>query len=113
MPLIKHEEAIKQYWEEVKDKYPNISYAQFEIICKSPFKAVKEWIKGGGLPIIMLKYFGKFRVMRGTIIDFMKDNQKLFDKGIRPLDVYQKRKEFYENYLKDLENEVEDYEIGD
>lgn len=113
MPTLKHEDAIKEYWLQVKDQYPDIPYHQFEVICKSPFKAVREWIRGGGLPHIMVKYLGKFRVMKGTIEYMMKENQRLFDKGVRPQEPYERRKQFYETYLKDLENEVEDYEIED
>lgn len=61
MPLLDHETAIKQYWEEVKNKYPQISFNSFMKICKSPFHYFKKKMASATMPFILIKYFGRIR----------------------------------------------------
>lgn len=67
MPDLSHYRAISEYWEEVKDQYPNISAEQFRVICESPWMAIKEWMRSERLPVIFMKYMGTFKPSKGTI----------------------------------------------
>ena len=108
MPLLTQEKAIKEYYEEVKHKYPDIDFERFEAICKAPMQFIKFCIKAGHLPKILVKHLGKFRVFPSKIKDQLKSEQRFFEKGITDEAYYQQKKTFYEQYLKDLENERED-----
>jgi hypothetical protein len=102
MPNLAHADAIKEYWDIVKDNYPNITFEQFETVCKSPPKAIKQWIKNGDLPIIHVKYLGKIMVYKGTIIHRIKDIQRKYDLGYIPEHIYTKEKQYLEDYLVEI-----------
>ena len=53
---------IRQYWDEVKDNYPDMDFEEFKAVCKRPFEYTKEQMESGELPTIRLKYFGTFLV---------------------------------------------------
>lgn len=108
MPLLTQEKAIKEYFEEVKHKYPDVDFDRFEAICKAPMQFVKFIIKSGKLPKILVKHLGKFRVFPSRIKDQLKSEQRFFEKGITDEAYYNERKQFYEAYLKELENEKKD-----
>lgn len=104
MPLLSQEDTIKGYWEEVKDKYPNISFDNFVEICKAPFNYVKKCIQVGDLPFILVKYLGKFRVYQGEIKRAITKNKVFFEKGIIDEWTFKKNDEFYTRYLKDVQD---------
>lgn len=72
MALIETNDSIKEYYEEVKHLYPNISYEQFVEICKTPFRFFKIKIETDEMPTIFIKYFGKFKVHAATIKTLLK-----------------------------------------
>lgn len=72
MPTLEHNDAITQYWEEVKHKYPNVSFRTFEVACKAPFEFIKSCMRDNKLPIILVKYLGKIRPMRTKILKQMR-----------------------------------------
>lgn len=108
MPLLEHDKAIRQYWLEVKDKYPDMTYEQFKEICKSPFTAIKMWIRSGIFYKIMIKFLGKFRVSKFKAKEAMASNQRKFDKEEISEEQYLRDKLYLENYMKDLDMSFED-----
>lgn len=68
MPVIDNDKAIRGYWEEVKEKYPQLSFEKFEEICKAPFEYIKQSVRMDSLPIILIKYLGKLRPYRSTLL---------------------------------------------
>lgn len=109
MPSLNHTDSIRQYYEEVKTNHPSISFEEFEAICKSPFIAVKYWIRSGNLPIIMLKYFGKFKVFLPKI-DKLLAKRKQYDEK-----KYNLSNEILEKYKKDFgeDGQIIDYRLID
>lgn len=105
MSLLEHEKAIEQYYERVKDKYPDIDFERFRLICRSPFETVKKWMKDGMLPLIMIKHLGKFIPMKGRVVERLKVLDRLLAKNIIDQDDYDNQKQKLENYLKDFNNE--------
>lgn len=108
MPLLTQDKAIKEYYEEVKHKYPDVDFERFEAICKAPMNFIKQCIRSGKLPKILVKHLGKFRVFPSKIKDQLKSEERFFQKGITDEAYYNEKKEFYTNYLKALEDERED-----
>lgn len=108
MPQLDHDQVIRQYWLEVKDKYPDLTYEQFKEICKSPFAAIKVWIKSGFFFRILVKYLGKFKVSGFKAKEAIATNQRRFDKGDISEVQYLTDKKYYEEYLRDVESSFED-----
>lgn len=67
MPTLDQDRTIKEYWNEVSHKYPDIDFDRFTIICKAPFEFIKKCIREDSFPIIMIKYLGKMRVFPTTV----------------------------------------------
>jgi hypothetical protein len=102
MPSLDNDTLIKQYFEQVKDKYPDIDFARFEKICKSPFYYIKSIMEREDMPTILVKYLGKFRVFSGSIKTLLRENDtKLHFKHLTP-ERHQERKEFLEGKLREL-----------
>ena len=72
---------IQQYYESIRDKYPELSYVQIEEVCRHPFTFVKEKMKQPNLPEVRLKYFGVFRVKMLRVNDRFAENEKMFSLG--------------------------------
>ena len=102
MPILEQEKAIKQYYEEVKDKYPDIDFNRFREACRFPFEYIKKVIMGGMLPIIMVKHLGKFRTFPGKVKDRIRANKVYYEKGIIDEETFTKEDTRLTNHLKDL-----------
>ena len=96
MPTLEHKDAIEQYWELVKSKYPYISFRGFEVVCKAPFEFIKSCMRDDSLPIILIKYLGKIRPIRTKILKQIRFIESKTDE-------YSKEKiEFLSSYLDEL-----------
>lgn len=115
MSILEHEDAIKEYYEQVKDKYPNIDFEKFRKICKSPFEFIKKCIRSNDMPKIMIKYIGKFRIFPGRIKKALKSNDLYLEREIITPEYHQEKKGIYENYLNDLlnKNNLKSFELID
>lgn len=102
MPYIDTEKLIKQYWKTVKDKYPNISFLQFEKICKAPFWYFKSQMEKEETPIIHIKYFGKFVVFSQNIRKRIKENDVRLKKGKITQEVWKERDDNLQRKLKEV-----------
>ena len=91
-------DLVEEFYEEIKNTYPNISLNEFRIICNSPFKFIKEVINRGVLKNVRLQYFGVFEVMPSRVkysLQKLEENYK--EKKISE-ERYNKRKEILERY---------------
>lgn len=59
---LENQELLKEFYERVKDEYPDLSFHQVRACCSTPFEYTKQEIESGDLPTIRLKYFGTFLV---------------------------------------------------
>lgn len=106
MPSIDTDQLIKEYWQTVKDKYPRISFEQFERICKAPFWFFKSQIEKPETPTIHVKYFGKFVVFSQYVERLIEKNNIKREKGIITEEEYQIRNTNLLKKLKEVsENE--------
>ena len=91
-------DLVEEFYEEIKNTYPDISLNEFRIICNSPFKFTKEVINRGTLKNVRLQYFGIFEVMSSRVkysLQKLEENYK--EKKISE-ERYNKRKEILERY---------------
>lgn len=51
---------IREYFREVRHKYPNLTLNDFERVIRSAFLFFRRTIEAGKSQIINIKYFGKF-----------------------------------------------------
>lgn len=103
MPDLDRDDGIREYWEKVKHKYPDTSLEQFRDICNSPFDAVKDWIKSGTLPFILVKYLGKFVINSTKVLILIKRlDTELLEGKITP-EYHAQWKKYYQDYLVALE----------
>ena len=63
---IESKDLIEEYYKEVKDKYPDIPFEKFVMICKAPFIFFRKAIESADFPLVHVKYFGKFVVWPGS-----------------------------------------------
>ena len=91
-------DLIEEFYEEVKNTYPDISLNEFRIICNSPFKFIKEVINRGVLKNVRLQYFGVFEVMPSRVKYSLKTLENNYKTGKITEERYNKRKEILERY---------------
>lgn len=103
MPDLDRDDGIREYWEGVKHKYPGTSLEEFRNICNSPFDAVKEWIRSGTLPFIMVKYLGKFVIHSTKVRILLKRLDTELAEGKITPEYHTQWKKYYEDYLVALE----------
>jgi hypothetical protein len=106
MPLLDNENAIREYYEQEKEKYPDLTYEQFKEICRSPSQFFKQCIRGNGLPRILVKHLGKFRVFPSRLKKELTKYTKFFEKGIIDEDTYNQNTIWANYHLKNIENEI-------
>jgi hypothetical protein len=58
---------IEQYFETIKEQYPDITLEHFKAICTAPFKQVKKVMSYGVLRDIRLQFLGVFEVSQSRI----------------------------------------------
>ena len=55
-----HPKLIQEYFESIRESYPNITLEQCNEICSEPFIHTRKSIESGEFPTIRLKFFGTF-----------------------------------------------------
>jgi len=111
MPTIDTDSLIKEYFNKVKGKYPDLSYEQFEKICKSSFYYIKSQIEKEEMPTILVKYLGKFEVFSGKLKTLLRENDdSLHFKVISP-EKHAAKKEFLIKKLEEIKKGEEPHLI--
>ena len=113
MPNLSHDKAIEEYWEQVKHQYPNLTFEQFQAACKSPFKAIKDWIRSDEFPYIFVKHLGKIRVTETKLYDKLSLNEYKFKNNQITEQEYLDTKKFLIDYLEEIKRENEEVELID
>lgn len=93
-------DLIREFYEETKHLYPNLSINEYRIICNSPFNFVKQVINRGTLRNIRFQYFGVFEVMPSRVKYSLKTLEENFKTKKITEERYNKRKEILERYGK-------------
>lgn len=78
---IEPKELIRQYYESIKDTYPNIDFKNMDIIIRSPFNLLRTVIKSQLLPEVRFKYLGTFKVKVKKANLSLDKAYKMFQEG--------------------------------
>lgn len=97
------ENSIKEYHNQVKDKYPDISFEQFEKICKAPFYYIKKKMEDMSFPLIHIKFLGKFLVYHGKVKSLLNTFEKANLAGTISPKEYEESTKALKNYLQNEE----------
>lgn len=98
MATYNQERIIKEYWEKVKDLYPDVSFDKFSEACKYPAIFIKSIIKSGSFKTIMIKWMGKFIVYPARVKRELNRKEVFFSKGI----ILEEDVQDYRDKYKDL-----------
>jgi hypothetical protein len=67
MPEIKMSRLVNEYYESVKDNYPNLTAEDFDSIGRSLFSFILYNLQRIDTPTILLKYLGKLKVFSESV----------------------------------------------
>jgi hypothetical protein len=71
------EELINKFYLHIREKYPDITSQEINIICRAPFTFLRRQIGKMTLPIIRFKYFGVFQVKKGRLAAYDRNASKV------------------------------------
>lgn len=86
---------VEEFFEEVKEKYPEVSINHMKHICNAPFKLLKKEITEANHRDIRFKHFGLFKFCHKRIPYMLKKLEDNYKKGLISEERYLKRKEIY------------------
>jgi hypothetical protein len=96
---LQNNQLIEDFYNQEKDKYPNLTLEQFKDICFGPWRFLKDEMESGELPTVRFKYFGTFQVYEGRAKNMLHNINKRFQfHKINPKQ-YFKLKEMLEKFL--------------
>lgn len=104
--VLEQDRAIQMYYEQVKHLYPDMPYADFHFICKYPSRFIKACIRNTDLlPIIHIKYLGKFKIYPGRLKKFLNEEVDMLRRGILTQAEFDHNQKFLKAYLSKIEHE--------
>lgn len=104
---VENQQLIEEYYNRIKDKYPDLTLADVKAMCIGPFSYVRKEMESGNLHNVRLKYFGTFLVYPNRA-RIMLERMKIAFKELR-LDskFYFTKKAMIDKFLNNLEDETE------
>lgn len=110
MPQIQMQKLVKEYYDTIKDQYPELEYEDFENICKAPFGFILYNLQRFDTPTILIKYLGKLKVFSESV----KKQIKTVDKQLKFGYISEERHiEKVEHYTEILNRVLEAERIDD
>ncbi len=98
------QELVEEYYDEIKDKYPGLTFEQLKEIVFAPWRFLKKEMESGELNEVRFKYFGTFQVYQGRAENMLINLKQRFKfHKIEPKQYY-KLKEMLENFLNKKKN---------
>lgn len=97
---IKSKDLIKDFYESIKEDYPDLTLKQVRDACHAPWKYTRKNMASGELPSIRLKYFGIFQVYEGRAKEMLRIIKERKDKEIISKERYEELKQMITKYLK-------------
>jgi len=89
---------IKEYYETIKDEYPNIPFKQIELMCKTPWTFLRHQMRKSSLPIVKFMYLGMFIVKRGVLDSIEPTADRLIEQNRITPRKYEKLKKIVEHH---------------
>jgi hypothetical protein len=103
-----HPDLIEEYYNSIKEQYPDLTLQQCNEVCSAPFIEVRKGIESGNLPTVRLKFFGTFIAYPKRVKGILKNLENLFKNHRVSPGVYFKKKEQLEKFLNKVKNESKD-----
>jgi hypothetical protein len=104
---ILHPDLIQEYYNSIKDQYPDLTKEQCNEICSAPFIEVRKGIESGTFVNIRLQFFGTFVSYPKKLNYFLEVYSKMFkEQRISPVNYFRK-KQLLEAAIKRKEKENE------
>lgn len=102
------DDLIEQFYNQMEDKH-SLSLEQVTKICKSPFNYFREKMALHELPLIKVKYLGKFMAYRGSILRLLSNLTNKYRLGKMSKESFEDAKNNLHLYLdKNFNNEKTD-----
>lgn len=76
---LENQELLKEFYDRVKDKYPDLTQKQIKECCTTQYSFVRKEMESGELPAIRLKYFGTFLVYPKRAAAILNRLKRQFD----------------------------------
>ena len=113
MPLYTQERTIREYWEKVHEKYPNVNFNQFEEVCKAPMNFIIQCMRAKDLPTILVKFLGKFQAFKPRVLQELNMQKRYLSSGTITQEQFDDQAAHFQTYLdnydtKDELNELEE-----
>lgn len=102
---ILHPDLIEEYYNSIKEQYPDLTKEQCNQICSAPFIEVRKGIESGTFVNIRLQFFGTFTVYPKMLLYQLGVYTKMFKEQKISAINYFKKKEQLEVAIKRKENE--------
>lgn len=97
---LSNDELIQEFYEKVKDQYPDITVEELKEICHSPWRYMKYTMENGSLDSFRMKYFGIFQVRIKRAEMMLKNLKTRFEANKIDHKEYFRYKEMIEKYLE-------------
>ena len=100
-----NQELIEEYFEEITDKHPLLTFEQVKEMCIAPWRFLKMIMESGELYEVRFKYFGTFQVYQGRAEHMLQNLKERFRFHKIDPKHYYSLKTMLENFLKRIKNE--------
>lgn len=91
---------VEDYYDTIKDKYPELNFLQVQEMCYTPFRMLKELWKKSCLEEVRFKYFGTFRISNARLKAEYKYIGSELERGIITEEEYLTKKKDIELFFK-------------
>ena len=96
MSKFDNQDLMSEFYQEIKDKYPEVDYNQIKDILFGSWMNLKQEMESGDLRDVRFEFFGVFRVYEKRVAGSHKMNKIKLEKGIMPLDKFNHYSNMYD-----------------
>lgn len=105
---IQVDKLIKEFYTSIKEKYPDLTLDEVEVMCKQFFYYIRSCMQDDSMPLIHIKYLGKFIVYPGKVRTLLKNQITALNRGTITQEQFEERSKTFINYLKENNEEIPD-----
>jgi hypothetical protein len=100
-----HSDLVQEYFESIREDYPNLTLEECNSICSAPFLEARRGIESGEFPTIRLKFFGTFITTPNRLKGMLKTYEKMFkEHRITPVKYFKKKEMLEKSLIKKQTN---------
>lgn len=106
--VISTDKLIQEFYNSIKEEYPELSYERVEKICKMPFYYIRNIIECSSFSILHIKYLGKFLVYPGKVKSYLKTYNTKLKNQIIDAQEYESKTKHLKQFLINNNEEIPD-----